>query len=269
MDIQKAAKFVEAHGSELEKYRVHYLLGTERNDEIPLRYLRNLQNEDGGFPFKDEKGRANGAYDTDNNLHIMAELGLEKSDVCRKTVEYLFKIQKEDGSWSENEAVKAYNPPFWDMPDNPRTTMWLTADITNVLIQLCFRNHPVVQKATAFLLENRDNEGKFAGPLHCTWISVGIFGQLEGSRSDIVKKALKVMEQNVEKLKDGAGDLGLCLECFYAAGITKENPVVKTCIEELVNSQQEDGSWISADGSKYTIPVTINAMNVLKKYRVC
>ena len=91
---------------------------------------------------------------------------------------------------------------------------------------------------------------------------------MEGSVSDIVKKALKVMEQNVEKLKDGAGDLGWCLECFYAAGITKENPVVKTCIEELVNSQQEDGSWISADGSQYTIPVTINAMNVLKKYRV-
>jgi len=259
---------VEAHGSEVEKYRVHLLLGNERNDEIPLRHLRSLQNNDGGFPYSDERGKATCVNDTNNNLHLITELELDKSDVCKKTVEYLFKIQKEDGSWSENEAIKAYIPPFWDMPNNPNTTMWLTADITNVLVQLSYKNSLAVKKAIAFLLKNRDNNGKFAGPLHSTWISIGIFGQLEGRGSDIVKKALKVIEENFEKLKDGAGNFAWCLECLHAAGIPKENSLVRRCIEELVNSQQKNGAWKSGDGEEFTVSITINALNVLKKYRV-
>jgi len=268
LNITKAVRFVEANGTALEKYRVHFLLGTERNDEIPLLHMRNLQNKDGGFPYNDEKGRSSCVNDTNNNLHIMIELDLDKSDACRKTVEYLLRIQGEEGSWSENEAIRQYNPPFWDMPNNPRTVMWLTADITNALIQLGYGNSTAVQKATSFLLKNRDDEGKFAGPLHSTWISIGVFGQLEGSNSDIVKRALKVMEQNLEKLKDGAGNFGWVLECLYVAGIPKKNAVVQRCIEELVNSQHENGSWISADGEKFTVAITINALTVLKKYEV-
>lgn len=268
MNISKAVSFVEAKGTALEKYRLHFLLGKERDDEIPLRHLRNLQNKDGGFPYNDEKGKVSCVNATSNNLSLMIELGLDKSDVCRKTAEYLLKIQGEDGSWSENEAIKQYNPPFWDLPNDLKTTMWLTASITDFLIQLGYGNSPAVQKAAGFLLKNRDNEGKFVGFLHSTWISIGVFGQLEGSNSDIVKRALEVLEQNIEKLKSGAGDFAWCLECFYLAGIPKENSLVKRCIEELVNSQQEDGAWKSADGEEFAVSTTINVLNVLKKYKV-
>jgi hypothetical protein len=268
LNIAKAVSLVEQRGTTLEKYRMRFLLGKERNDATPLGYLRNLQNKDGGFPFNDEKGKLGCVNDTNNNLHIMIELDLAKTDVCRKAVEHLFKIQRAEGNWNENKAIRQYNPPIWDMPDNPKTTFWLTADITSALIQLGLKDSPAVRKAAAFLLKNRDNEGKFAGPLHTTWISIGVFGQLEGSKSNTVKKALDVIEQNIEKLKDGAGDFAWVLECLYVAGISKENPLVKRCIQELVSSQQENGAWISGDGEKYTIPITINVLNVLKKYRV-
>jgi len=266
LNTQKAINFVETNGTALDKYRLHFLLGKEKNDEIPLRHLSNLQNKDGGFPYNDEKDKFSCVNATSINLGLMIELGLDKSDVCRKAVEYCFKIQGKDGSWSENEAISQYNPPFWDTPGSFRTTMWLTADIANYLIQLGYRNSPVVQKATGFLLENRDNTGKFAGPLHSTWISIGVFGQLEGSSSDAVRRALKVVEQNFASLKDGAGDLAWCLECFYVAGIPKDSLLVKRCIEELVNLQQENGSWKSADGEEYTVTITLNVLNVLKKY---
>jgi len=268
LNISKAVRFVEANGTDLEKYRLYFLLGKERNDEIPLRHLRNLQNKDGGFPYNDEKGRLSCVNATSNNLSLMIELGLDKSDVCKRTVEYLLKIQGKDGSWSENEAIKQYNPPFWDMPNDLKTTLWLTASIANYLIQLGYRKSSAIQKATSFILKNRDNEGKFAGFLHTTWISIGVFGQLEGNNSHLVKNALNVIEQNIEKLRDGAGDLAWCLECFYVAGIPKENPLVKRCIEELVNSQQENGAWKSGDGGAFTITITINVLNALKKYKV-
>ena len=159
MDVQKAMKFVEENGTELEKYRLHYLLGKERDNKVPLRYLRQLQNNDGGFPYENEKGKVSCTSNTNVNLSLMIELGLAKSNVCRKTVEYLLRVQGRDGSWDENEEIKQYNPPFWNLPGDPKTKMWLTADVCNYLIQLNYRESEAVKKASEFLLKNRDVEG--------------------------------------------------------------------------------------------------------------
>ena len=174
---------------ELEKYRLNYLLRKERDDEVPLRYLRELQNSDGGFPYDNEKGKLSSVNKAIVNLSLMIELGLAESEVCRKTLDYLMSVQGEDGSWDENHAINQYNPPFWNTPGDLKTKMWLTASILDCLIQLGYRDSEAVRKGTRFLLENRDEQGKFFGFLHSTWISVGVFGQLEGAGSEIVKKA--------------------------------------------------------------------------------
>jgi prenyltransferase beta subunit len=268
LDVQEAIRFVEENGTELEKYRLNYLLSKEKNDEIPLRYLRRLQNDDGGFPYNSEKGKLSSVNSTSVNLSRMTELGLAESDVCRKTVEYLLRIQHEDGSWDENQATNQYNPPFWNTPGDLKTKMWLTASITNHLIQLGYRESEAIRRATRFLLKNRGEEGKFAGFLHSTWISVGVFGQLEGEDSEVVKKALKVLERNINLMEDGASDFVWCLECFYVAGISKDDSVVKRCIERVIELQGEDGAWASGDGEKYAVSNTINALRVLKMYGV-
>lgn len=268
LDIQKAKSFVEKNGTALEKYRLCFLMGKEKNDEIPLQHLRNLQNEDGGFPYYSKRGKLSCVNDTSNYLGLMIELGLGYSNVCKKTIEYLFRIQGKEGGWSENESIKQYNPPFWLIPGDLKTTMWLTASTTNYLIQLGYSKSQAVQRAARFLLKNRDEEGKFVGFLHSTWISIGVFGQLKGSESDIVKKALKVIDENIGKLGDGAGDFAWCLECFYAAGLTKENPLVKKCVDELVNLQQENGAWLSGDGEKFTVSTTLNVLRALKNYKL-
>jgi hypothetical protein len=268
LDVQKAIRFVEENGTELEKYRLNYLVGKERDDEVPLRYLRGLQNDDGGFPYSHEKGKLSSVNSTSVNLSLMIELGLTESNVCRKTVEYFMDVQSENGSWDENHAISQYNPPFWDMPGDLKTKMWLTASVLNFLIQLGYRESEAVRKAKQFLLKNRDEEGKFVGFLHSTWISVGVFGQLEGKDSEIVKKALEVIERNIDRLEDGAGDLVWCLECFYAARIGKDAPIVKRCIDRVIELQRQDGAWASGDGEKYSVSTTINALRILKMYKV-
>ena len=177
-------------------------------------------------------------------------------------------VQGEDGSWDENHAINQYSPPFWNKPGDLKTKMWLTAGILNFLIQLGYRESEAVRKAAQFLLRNRAEDGKFFGFLHSTWISVGVFGQLEGPDSGIVKKALEVIEQNLDRLEDGAGDFIWCLECFYAAGISKDSPIVKRCIDRVLGLQRQDGAWTSGDGEKYSVSTTINALRILKLYRV-
>lgn len=268
MDIQKAISFIEEKGTELEKYRLNYLLAKETDDEVPLGYLRKLQNVDGGFPYNDEKGKLSSVNNTSVNLGLMVELGLVESDVCRKTLDYLVSVQGEDGSWDENRAISQYEPPFWNMPGNLKTKMWLTASILDCLIQLGYRESEAVRKGTRFLLENRDEQGKFFGFLHSTWVSVGVFGQLEGAGSEIVKKALEVIERNLDRVEDGAGDFIWCLECFYAAGISKDTPTVRRCIDRVIDLQRQNGAWTSGDGEKYSVSTTINALRILKMYNV-
>lgn len=268
MNVEKAIGFVQESGTELEKYMLSYLLGKGRDDEVPLGCLRGLQNGDGGFPYSSENGKLSSVNSTSVNLGLVIELGLAESDVCRKTLEYLVSVQGEDGSWDENHAINQYNPPFWNTPGDLKTKMWLTAGVLNFLIQLGYRESEAVRKAAQFLLRNRDEEGKFYGFLHSTWISVGVFGQLEGADSEIVKKALRVTERNMDRMEDGASDFIWCLECFYAAGIGKNDPVVKRCIERAVELQRQDGAWTSADGEKHTVSTTISALRVLKIYKV-
>ena len=268
LDIQKAIRFVEENGTELEKYRLRYLLGKEKSKEFPLKYLRELQNDDGGFPYEGEKGKLSSVNFTSVNLSLMIELGLTESDICRKTLEYLTRVQGEDGSWDENQAINQYNPPFWNTPGDLKTKMWLTVSISNYLIRLGYTESEAVRKATRFLLNHRDEKGKFAGFLHSTWISVGVFGQLDGVNSEIVKKALKVIERNVNRMEDGASDFTWCLECFCVAGICKDDPMVKRCIDRVIELQRENGAWTSEDGEKYAVSNTINALRVLKMYEV-
>jgi prenyltransferase beta subunit len=268
LDIQKAIRFVAENGTELERYRLNHLLGKEKDDEIPLRHLTGLQNDDGGFPYREEKDKLSSVNSTSAKLSLMIELELSTSDVCRKTVEYLLNVQGEDGSWDENQAINQYNPSFWDTPGDLKTKMWLTAAITNCLIQLSYRKSEAVRKATQFLLRNRDDEGKFAGFLHSTWISVGVFGQLEGGDSEIVERALSLIERNISRMEDGASDFVWSLECFHVAGIPEDDAVAKRCIDRVIALQKEDGSWASGDGEKYVVSNTISALRVLKMYGV-
>ena len=75
MDVQKAIGFIEENGTKLEKYRLNHLLGKGRDDEVPLRHLRRLQNDDGGFPYDDEKGKLSSVNSTGVDLSLIVELG--------------------------------------------------------------------------------------------------------------------------------------------------------------------------------------------------
>lgn len=116
MDVRKAIEFVKAKGNLLERYRIVFLFDRFRKDEIPLIYMRNIQNEDSGFPHELQKGRESSVCETVTMLEIMKELDLVETDVARNAIDFLFNIQGDDGSWDENEAILRYGLPFWDMP---------------------------------------------------------------------------------------------------------------------------------------------------------
>jgi hypothetical protein len=138
MNVESAFKFIESFGNKLERYRARYLFQGTRDNEVPLHYLRKLQNQDGGFPYNLEMGKPSSVNETSGILSLVAELNLSESSVCQKIVNYLFQIQGPNGSWNENPEISQFNPPRWDSPYNINTKMWMTGDIIFHLVQLSY-----------------------------------------------------------------------------------------------------------------------------------
>lgn len=267
MDIESAFTFIERFGNALERYRAKHLFQSFRDNKVPLRYLRRLQNREGGFPYNLEAGKPSSTNETSGMLRLVAELGLGESDVGQKVVDYLFRIQCPDGGWDENSDIGQFNPPRWDTPKNMNTRMWLTGEVATHLVQLSYAESEHVKQACDFLAKHTDEKGRVEGPRIATWIAMAIFGMLEGTESPYVKKALASVGGWLDEGPDeDASFLCWYLECLNNAGLQRENAAVHKCLKRLMILQDKDGSWKSADGSRYNVSTTINALKLLKQY---
>jgi hypothetical protein len=267
MSVEPAFKFIERFGNVLERYRVKYLFQSVRDGEVPLRYLRQLQNEDGGFPYNLEAGKPSSVNETSGMLSLIAELDLGESDVGQKVINYLFCIQSQDGGWDENPEISQFNPPRWDTPNSLNTKMWLTGDVTVHLVQLGYAESQHVKQAREFLLRHMDEKGKVEGPRIATWIAMAIFGMLEGKESPHVRKALGLAEGWLDEEPDeDASFLCWYLECLSHTQVPQQHALVRKCLKKLILTQDKEGGWKSADGARYNVSTTINALKLLKHY---
>ncbi|MFP3985018.1 MAG: prenyltransferase/squalene oxidase repeat-containing protein [Candidatus Bathyarchaeia archaeon] len=266
MNVEAALYFIQKHGGVIDKYRVNYLLNGSGDEEVPLKILRTLQNEDGGFPYNLEKGNLSSVNETCSLLNLISELNLEASPICKKALQFLLQTQQPDGSWDENSKIKEYNPPFWNAPGKLETKTWLTAAATNNLILLGYRRSDQVKKAAKFLKENMDENGKIAGFRIATWIAISVFAQLEDLEKETLRKSLQLFEEWLQKEKTDASFLNWYLECLLDAKIPQNHPLVQKCLKKLVKLQQRNGSWTSADGAKHTVSTTVTALKMLRNY---
>lgn len=258
MNLKRAVHFAKTQGDELQRYRVDFHFNDIGDDEIPLNYYRKRQEATGGFPYDLEPGRPTSTNETAAVLGTLAELDLSKSDVADKAVDYILSIQSRDGSWDEGQEIKTLNPPPWDMPGELNTRLWLTALTAANLVNLEKGDLEAVRRAAGFLLQHRDESGRFKGYAITTWICIPLFSFLKGKDSDIVKGCLEHVEEWAEEETD-PGFLVWYLECLTLAGLTLDHPTASNCLEKLGRLQRDDGSFSSVDGDRYVVPNTIGA----------
>lgn len=266
MRIEKALDYIRKHGNPMDKYRVEYLLNKRSDDAIPLKYLEDIQNEDGGFPHNLEKGKHSDVSETCSMLDLIYELELGKHDVCKRAVQFLFENQREDGSWDENPRILEYNPPSWDTPGKLETKTWLTGEVANNLIQLGHRDSEQVKRAVEFLKGIIDENGKVTGYKIATWITTSVIAQLEGIENNTAQKSLNLIQEWLQVEDTDASFLNWYLACLLKAKIAKDHPLVQECLDKLLGLQQENGSWTSVDGERYTVPTTITSLRLLRAF---
>lgn len=265
IDSSKYISFIEENGTDLEKARFRQLFYGVQPEPGIVQPLLELQNDDGGFPCKMTRSNPSSVNDTLRALWWMAELGMIESPAAGGAFGYLFAIQKADGGWDEHAVATQYGTPPWANPGDLRARLYLTAQTAHWLAVGGYKTHPAFHKALDFLLEHRDETGKFYGFLHTTWIATSVFVMAGDEYADIVAGGLRaLMARPLSEWVDS--QISWALELLGKAGLPKDEPFIEQGLAELLRRQEVNGRWVSEDGEAYTVVATIGALNALKHY---
>ena len=115
------------------------------------------------------------------------------------------------------------------------------------------------------MIKHQDETGKFHGYLHTTWIATSVLFIAERRHLEAAEKGLQfLMGKSLSEWADS--QIAWALDCMKRAGLAKDHPFVKTCLNELMRRQRSDGSWSSEDGEAFAVGATIEVLKVLKYY---
>ena len=263
MNIDAAARYIRTHGDVLDNAKLSQTLQEPFDKDEVLEGFSELQNPDGGFPYMDRKGFPSCLSNTSMALRNLTQIGLVDSDQTSRAVQFLLDRRSPEGSWEENSKIAPLEPPFWDMPGDTRTTTWLTADISDVLIRSGLADDEVLNKAAEFLKKGQAPDGRFRGFINATWIAVAVFGKHGLNDWRVWQDALSYLEtENTEGWE--ATGITWCLDCLTQGGVDTSSEFWSGLYERLSSLQLEDGSWDSADGERLRAGITNSALAISK-----
>jgi hypothetical protein len=265
MDAAEATSFIEGKGTELEKARLKWVLYGEKPDPAVVRPFLELQNADGGFPFRLESGLPSALNHTQGALLRMDELGMLGSSPAKGAFTYILNTQEDDGGWDENARLAEYSTPPWGAPGERQARVYLSSQSAFWLGAGVYRDHPAFQKALDYLISHQEESGRFLGFLHSTWIASSVFLMAGDQHLEVADKGLEaLMAVPLSEWVDS--QIAWALGCLGKAGLSKTHPFVKRCLDALVHRFQGGGEWASEEGEPQRVGATIQVLNALNHY---
>jgi hypothetical protein len=227
---------------------------------IAKKYLEEmiqLRREDGGFSrSRDEASSV--TVTTEAIINLIQSGGEKSSPIVQDAVNFLWSVQKGNGSWRENPKLSKDKIPFWSSSE--KGVPILTADCLEALIEAGYRNDNRVIKAADWLKQMQSPAGMWitledADPNDTepdstqraisALIKFGI-----STDSTIIKSACRALEKFIlteaakwAKTHPPVWPWIASLDGLVAAGYTIENKAVKHALKNISKQQQNDGGW--------------------------
>ncbi len=264
--ISRGLDFINENGSDHTKAIANAIVNPEVEDEA-LKELQPFQNKDGGWRGMDSdmKGPISTISCTWVAMQWLSWLNQKDSECVKKTVDFLIKVQNKNGSWDEPEAILKYDPPPWMVPGEHENQLWLTSAICCQLMEINKTAEVNFNEAIDFLRGGWDGEC-FNRDAHPHWMAIVIFYHLrEDSKVNeaIAEGCKQFLISNTSEGKEDPIDYVDIAYASLRVGNWADD-LLKISIDRLLESQAEDGGWITNYGDQHRSMGTARAIYLIK-----
>jgi prenyltransferase beta subunit len=135
--IARGLNFINENGSDDTRAFALAIVNPDTVDEA-LKKLQPFQNTDGGWRGMDSdmKGPISTISCTWVAMQRLSWLEQKDAECLMRTVDFIKKVQNENGSWDESEEILKYDPPPWYVPGVYENQIWLTSAICCQLMEI-------------------------------------------------------------------------------------------------------------------------------------
>lgn len=279
--IEAAARFVRAHGSELDQERLAALLRLREPDPTAVLSAVRDQQGDGGFSAFWSGGRSS-LDATCYRLSWLVDLGPTTALAIERALGFIAGRQRSDGSFEEyaDVSVGMSTPaPPWARQRDLAARLYLTANCAYWLAwggQLDptgpgqvppgsstergagNRRRPrtaAVRAAAACLATQIGPDGRLPSYLHTHWLAIPVL-RIAGFDRE-ADGLLWALAYRLSAL--GPTALAWLIDTIAA------EPIAAEARSRLVDLQESDGRWTSEDGPPQDVATTLAAIRVLRR----
>jgi hypothetical protein len=263
VDIDAAIGYVVAHGDPVERARLSYLRTGQQPSEQVIERIVAGQLENGGWPASTD-GVIPSIDATCFRLNELADLGSLHGEPVERALSWLAGVQRDDGTWQEDESLAA-EAPAWAMPGDPEATLYLTAMAgfwmtvaeleLHPHLEVPARHGPTLSAAARWLVQQLRPDGTWPSFLAAGWHAAGLLhGQqyfYESARVQLV-------------LGDRLPDMEPYDVASMAAALRRVNLgddwLLQNARKRLGETQRSDGGWDSAEGPNFDVNITLTAL---------
>ena len=258
--------YINANGSDHTKAIGNAIVNPDTVDEALIE-LRPFQNADGGWRGMDSdmKGPVSTISCTWVAMQWLSCLNQLDSECLKKTVDFLKKVQNENGYWDEPEAIVEYDPPPWMVPGEYENQLWLTSAICCQLLEINKTAEVNFNMAIEFLRAGWDGK-HFKKYSHPHWMAIVIFYQLRevSDLNEAIAEGCKLFL--ISSILEGKEDPIDYVDITYASLRVGNwaDDLLKISMEKLLEGQADDGGWITNYGDQHRPMGTARAIYLLK-----
>jgi hypothetical protein len=270
VDIDAAIGYVVAHGDPVERARLSFLrTGVPPSPHVIARITEG-QMPSGGWPASGD-GQVASVDATCFRLGELDDLGGLHGPAVDRALSWLAGVQRDDGTWQEDESLAAEAPP-WAMPGDPEATLYLTSVAGFWLTVAEVETHPhhelppahgsVMAAAAQYVVSQMRPDGSWPSFLAVGWHAAALLHEqqffYESARMQLV-------------LGDRLGDMTPADVASMAAALRRVNLgddwLLRSARKRLADTQRTDGGWDSNEGPLFDVNATLTAIRAVLERR--
>lgn len=260
--VPRTVAYIRRYGNALDKLRLTVLLGEPHTRDEIQAVLRPYRFDDGSWDYTPGElceERVGSLGGTIHCLRWLREFGMQQTEEMSSTLEFLARVQEDDGSFYETRAKLDHSPQPWLQEDTLIDRFYFTAAVPVRLYSMGCSLHHVIKPALRWLREHWGDWGLVTGTWYSLWALLCLLHQTDQTTLTLYNRCHDKAMSWIDGLRPQP--LTWFLDALQGAGFPSDEPLVVRGMARLLSLQQDDGTWQEPASQ---VETTVTAIRVLR-----